>query len=331
LINALSSAYGAAALWRRRWYANPDRQHRLSRPVVSVGNLRVGGTGKTPVVEHLARLLIARGERPAVLTRGYARACPLPGATVVADGSAVLTGADVAGDEPLMLARAVPGLIVVVSANRYLAGCVAERRLRATVHILDDGFQHFELARDVDVLLVSDADVHDRPLPAGRLREPLAAAARADAALVPIADDEAAVRVAAALGIGRAFRLTHSLGGARLLNGARDGKAPMHEARAFAAAGIERPDRFYSDLQVQGWTVVGTMSWRDHHRFDADDLARVVTAARAAGADVILVTEKDAARLSAGLLPAFPFASVPLHVAIEPADTFERWLFEHLP
>ncbi|HYM25140.1 MAG TPA: tetraacyldisaccharide 4'-kinase, partial [Vicinamibacterales bacterium] len=197
-----ASLYGAAAAWRRRWYArDPSRRRSLERPVVSVGNLRVGGSGKTPVVEHIARLLLDRGERPAILTRGYARRAPSDGVTIVSDGARVVANLDTAGDEPLMLAHALPGAAVLVGADRYLSGRLAERQLGATIHLLDDGFQHFELARDVDLLLAAEEDLADQPLPAGRLRERLSAAGAADAALVTAGYDAAAVRVGRALGL----------------------------------------------------------------------------------------------------------------------------------
>ena len=110
----------------------------------------MGGSGKTPIVEYIARLLLAQGERPAVLTRGYGRRVARDGVTVVSDGTRVIADLDEAGDEPLMLARALPGVSVLVGADRYLSGRLAERRLGATVHLLDDGFQHLELARDND-------------------------------------------------------------------------------------------------------------------------------------------------------------------------------------
>src|SRR5689334_1177147 len=186
------------------------------RPVVSVGNLRVGGTGKTPVAEYIAALLVAGGHRPAVLTRGYARRRVRDGVTVVSDGTAVLADLDSAGDEPLMLARALPGTAVLVGADRYLSGVLAERRLGVTVHVMDDGFQHLELARDVDLLLASEDDLADRPLPAGRLRERLDAAAAADAALVTAGYDAAAERVGRALKVPTVFRVTRTIAPPRL-------------------------------------------------------------------------------------------------------------------
>jgi tetraacyldisaccharide 4'-kinase len=193
--SAASALYGTAATWRRRWYAgHPSRRRRLERPVISVGNLNTGGSGKTPLVAHSAARLAARGERPAILSRGYARTSPTPGVTIVSDGAAVLASLEHSGDEPLMLARALPGVAVMVAANRYEAGRVAESTLGATVHVLDDGFQHLGLERDVDLLIAGAHDLSDRVLPAGRLREPLTAAAAADARLGdgsgPAGDDQ---------------------------------------------------------------------------------------------------------------------------------------------
>jgi tetraacyldisaccharide 4'-kinase len=152
--------------------------------VVSVGNLSVGGSGKTPVVAYLARLLLEAGEHPSILTRGYARRAPRDGVTVVSDPARVLASVEAAGDEPLMLARALPGVPVLAGANRFLSGRLSEARFGTTVHLLDDGFQHMMLRRDVDLLLVNEDDLRDGVIPAGRLREPLSAASCADAVLV---------------------------------------------------------------------------------------------------------------------------------------------------
>ena len=196
VLTIASSLYGAAATWRRTWYAaNPSRRKHLIRPVVSVGNLRVGGSGKTPVVDYIARLLLANGKRPSILSRGYARRDVSPGVTVVSTMDRVVAGVEQAGDEPLMLARNLPGVPVLVGSDRFLSGQFAEREFGVTVHILDDGFQHLRLERDVDLLLVSEDDLHDRVLPAGWLREPLASAARADAVLVTAGYAAAAERV----------------------------------------------------------------------------------------------------------------------------------------
>ena len=330
MIQTLSSIYSAAAAWRRwRYTCHPERRRRLARPVISVGNLRVGGTGKTPVVEHIARLLLERGERPAILMRGYARRMPADGATVVADGTAIRADVDAAGDEALMLARAVRGAIVVVGANRYLSGRLAERQLGATVHILDDGFQHLELARDVDLLLVSEEDLADRPLPAGRLRESVAAASAADAAIVDAGYLSAAERVGRALGLQTVFFVTHVLGPPRMVAN-HDTVVVPSGAAVFAVAGVARPERFFADIEAAGWRVVGTMPFGDHYRFGARDIRRIAAAAKSTAAAIVLTTDKDAVRLAACDLGDLPIASVPLTATVEPADPFRAWLFDRI-
>jgi tetraacyldisaccharide 4'-kinase len=329
LIQALSTLYSAATMWRRRWFArDPSRRRRLSRPVISVGNLRIGGSGKTPIVAEIARMLLDAGERPAILTRGYARLVSADGVTVVSDGVQIRAGLAAAGDEPLMLARAVPGALVLVGSNRYLSGRLAEQRLGATVHLLDDGFQHLELARDIDLLVTSDDDLTDRPIPAGRLREPLAAAESADAALVVAGYLAAAERIARFLRVATAFCVTRTLGAPRTLAGESVVVPP--ESRVFLLSAIARPDQFFSDIVSAGWQVVGTMAFRDHHHFSARDVANVARRARSAAAAIVLTTEKDAVRLADRPPVDLPIASVPLMVAIEPGDRFHEWLFARL-
>ena len=330
MIETLSAVYGAAADWRRAWYTrHPDRQRRLGRPVVSVGNLRVGGAGKTPIVEYIARMLAAGGERPAILTRGYGRRRAPAGVTIVSDGTRVLAGVDTAGDEPLMLARAVPGVIVAVGPDRYLSGRVAERTLGATVHILDDGFQHFQLARDVDLLVTSEHDLSDRPLPAGRLREGLAAAANAHAAIVDAGYLPAAERVGRALGVPRVFLSTHLLGPPRMVQNGDTVVVPEN-SRVFATAAIARPERFFDDLVSAEWQVVGTMPFRDHHQFTRRDVAQIAAAAKASSAAIVLTTDKDAVRFAVCDLSNLPIAAVPLSATVEPIDEFRTWLFERV-
>jgi len=331
LIGTLSALYGTAAAWRRAWYArDPSRQRRLARPVVSVGNLRVGGSGKTPIVEYIARMLVEEGERPAVLTRGYARRVVRDGVTVVSDGTRVIADLDTAGDEPLMLARALPGVPVLVGADRHLSGTLAERRLGATVHVLDDGFQHFALARDVDLLLVSEEDLADRPMPGGRLRERLDAARAADAALVTAGYESAADRIGRAVGVSPVFRVARAIGVPRTITTARDSVVVPPASRVFVATGIARPDRFVADIASAGWEISGVMEFRDHHRYDARDVERIAAEARAKGSAIVLTTEKDAVRLAACNLSGLPIASVPLIISIEPAEEFRRWLIERI-
>ena len=331
LFGPLSSAYGAIAAWRRaRYRRDPSRRRQLVRPVISVGNLRVGGSGKTPVVEYVARQLLARGERPAILTRGYARRLAPAGVTVVSSPSAVLADLDTAGDEPLMLARALPGVPVLVGADRYLSGLLAERHFDVSVHILDDGFQHVELARDVDLLLVSEEDLSDRPLPAGRLRERIDAAAIAHAALVTAGYDTAAERIGRALKISTVFRVTRAIAAPRMIVPPRDPVVVPPGSRVFVVTGIARPDRFVADVVAAGWEIAGEMAFRDHHRYTARDLERIASAAKSAASAIVLTTEKDAVRLATLNLGDLPIASVPLVTAIESEPRFGDWLAERI-
>lgn len=325
-MTALSSLYGRLTQLRRAWYGrHPDRRRRLSRPVISIGNLVVGGSGKTPTVAALARLLLEAGERPAILTRGYGRRHHADGAVVVSDGERVLEPALRSGDEPQMLARALPGVVVIVSGDRYVAGRLAERRFGSTLHLLDDGFQHLALARDVDVLLVAREDLDERVLPAGRLREPLAAAGAADAILASGTVEDMS-HVAARLDPPHLFQLVPGYGEPRRV-------VPFGETlaapgrRAIAVAGIARPRRFFAALRALGWDVAQEIAFRDHHWFTARDIARIERSARDAGADVVLTTEKDAVRL-ADLPPSLaPMVGyLPMHVDVEPRDAFETWL-----
>jgi tetraacyldisaccharide 4'-kinase len=329
IVDALSAVYGAAATWRRRWYAgSASRTRHLSRPVISIGNLRVGGTGKTPAAACIARLLLDRGERPAILSRGYARRTAGPGVTVVSDRDRVLSDVAHSGDEPMLLARALPGVPVLVCPDRYLAGCAAETKFGATVHLLDDGFQHVKLARDVDLLLADPGDLDDRVLPAGRLREPIANASVADAVIVPGEGPDAARAVAERLGVREAFAMTRRLGSLWMLRD-RDAR-PAADAPLFAMAGIARPERFFDDLRVAGLNVVGTMVFADHHAFTPGDLSRIDAAARSSGAAAVVTTEKDAVRLEGLDLGAVPFAAIPLQTRIEPAEAFGSWLMDRI-
>jgi tetraacyldisaccharide 4'-kinase len=282
--------------------------------VISIGNLTVGGSGKTPLAAEVARLLLEMGERPSILSRGYARKIRADGVVIVSDGSQVLEGVERSGDEPQMLAHAVPRVAVLVSSSRYAAGRIAESRLGCTVHVLDDGFQHFDLMRDIDLLVAPDAS-DTRTLPFGRLREPLDAATAADALLVESPglgmQDPAYVR-SADLQVSPLFTFSRRLGG------------PTPHGRAFAFAGIAKPERFFGDLEKAGWTLAGRRSFRDHHHYSAQEIEEIARAAKSSGAEVILTTEKDIVRI--GTAPGI--LAVPLELTIEPA--FTPWLAERL-
>jgi tetraacyldisaccharide 4'-kinase len=326
VLDIVARGYGAIALARRRWF-DRQRRRRLERPVVSVGNLVVGGAGKTPVVGFVAALLRDAGERPAVLSRGYGRTRAEDGVVVVRDAIRMRADLARAGDEPLMLARQLEGVAVVVGADRFLAGRLAERRLGATVHVLDDGFQHHALARDVDVLVVSAEDLHgERLLPAGRLREPVDLAARADAWLVPHDERQAVAPTARLLGVPHVFALRREHGVPRLVSPYGLPPRVPRSARVVALAGIARPRRFFDDLASGGWNVADTVAFPDHRAYGRAEAARVLEVLRGAGAELVVTTEKDMVRwLPLRPLP-FALAWVPLTIAVEPVEEFAAWL-----
>lgn len=336
LLSVASSVYAAVARQRRAWYTRaPDRQRRLRRPVISVGNLSVGGSGKTPVVGYLARLLLAVGEQPAILSRGYGRRIRDEGVTVVSDGTGVLTDVMRAGDEPLMLARDLPGVVVAVASERYLAGRLAETRFGATVHLLDDGFQHVRLGRDVNLLVLHEADLADRVLPAGRLREPLSAATAADAVLISAAPGAAADCVSALRAMMPAtplFAVRRTLAPVRLVASGTV-VTPASVGPVFAVAGIARPERLFADLSAAGWKVAGTLAFPDHHRYRQADVARITTGARDAQTHVVVTTAKDAVRLEPLDCSSMALAMAPLELTVEPVDSgpdLRNWVIEQL-
>ena len=320
----LSSLYGRATALRRSWYARDrSRSRRLQRPVISVGNLALGGSGKTPVVAALARMLEAAGERPSILSRGYGRPEPARRVVVVSDGHTVLATAGQSGDEPFMLARALTGAAILVSPDRFEAGRLAETRLGCTVHILDDGFQHVQLARDVNLLVGATRDLEDRVVPSGTLREPLNAARAADAVLVDGSDDDLQA-VASAFGVSTAFRLTRLFHPARRVATNVGADRQVGPARAIAVAGIARPERFFAALRGQGWDIAREFVFRDHHWFSAIDVQTIEQAARDADVDVVITTEKDAVRVEALVALSPTWAVLPVEAVID--DRFAPWL-----
>lgn len=327
----LGHLYGAAA-WRRRcWHVgHPETDRRLRQPVISIGALRVGGSGKTPLTAHLARVLLGMGERPAVLSRGYGRADAADGVVVVREAGRVVGRLATAGDEPWMLAQSLDDVAVVVCPDRYLAGRLAETHLGATVHLLDDGFQHLPLQRGTDLLVVSPSDLEAAVLPAGPLRERLSTARCADAMVVVGANDEQRQTMAEHLSLPRCFGARRRLGAA-LVRAPRVKPGEIAPGTpVFAVAGIARPEQFFDDVRDAGFAVRGTLAFRDHYRYAPRDAARVLDAAQAVGAEVIVTTEKDGVRLESMLPLALPVATMALALEVEPVQAFQAFLAERL-
>ena len=305
-------------------------RHRLRRPVVSVGSLAVGGSGKTPVAADVATVLVSMGERPALLSRGHGRVDQTDGVVVVSEQGVLKADLRQAGDEPFMLAARLTDVSVLVAEDRYLAGRLAEERLGASVHLLDDGFQHLLLHRDVDLLVMGGGDLIDpRTLPGGRLRERPETASRADALVVEAPDIEQARTLAVRFGVGEAFHFVKALGPPRDVVDSRESAVPSG-TRVLAVAGIAKPQSFVDDLRASRYDVVDLIQVRDHHQYSGKDVSSIADRAASLGVDYVITTEKDLVRLRPHAPFAFPLLWVPLSVTVQPVDRFRSWLGERL-
>jgi tetraacyldisaccharide 4'-kinase len=287
---------------------------RLRWPVVSIGNLSTGGAGKTPLTIALAKALTARGLHVDVLSRGYGRRGRAL-ARVYPSGSA-----GEFGDEPLEIARRA-GVRVFVAAERYQAGMWAESSKESGVHLLDDGFQHRQLARDVDILLLSRRDIADHLLPAGNLREPPHAAVRAHVIAIPAEEADVEAEIKARGWKAQIWRLRRHM------------EIPLTDGPVAAFCGIARPDQFFEGLERGGVKIAARTVFPDHFSYTSHDLDRLATAARAAGATVLLTTEKDRIRLGAlaQTMPAsLSLQTVSLRIEIEDEEAAVDWLMARI-
>jgi tetraacyldisaccharide 4'-kinase len=297
LLLPLAPLYGAVLSIKRQMFRlGWLKQRQLASPVISVGSVSAGGAGKTPVVMMLAGMLRRRGYAVTILTRGFGRA-PKTVERVEPYGDARWFG-----DEPVLLAQR-SGAAVFVGADRYSAGLLAEQNEaggdeaggKIAVHLLDDGFQHRQLARDIDIVLLTEEDVDDALLPAGNLREPLSMLREAD--VVVVREEEA-----------RPLRkFVNELGGKKKLIAvweirrrlSLDGDAQrLLSARPLAFCGIARPKGFTEMLVAEGCRPVETVAFPDHHAYANHDVARLLQVARRYGADGFVTTEKDAVKLT---------------------------------
>lgn len=310
-------ARGRRSLYDRGWL---QPQH-LPGPVLSLGNLVAGGTGKTPLTAFLAARLQAAGCRVAVLSRGYGGQAQ--GVNLVSDGRRLFLQPPQAGDEAALLARKLPGIPVVTGASRYQAGMLAWERFRPDLFVLDDGFQHYQLHRDLDVVLLDAARPfgNGRLLPRGPLREPVSTLQRPLVLVLTRYESEKhqstweAVRTAfPAVPVLRAvFRLSHAL---QYPSGRHLNLGELAGLRLAALAGLARPEVFRDSLQKLGIDVAHFFSFPDHHPFTAREVAAVIARGRALGAEALVTTEKDWLRLAGLWKSTFPLYVVHLQVSL---------------
>ncbi len=332
-LTPLATGFGGAVKLREQAYSGGwMRARRLKRPVISVGNLTVGGTGKTPIVVLVAELLIKNGLRPSILTRGYGRRSHAlmtiePADRRQADPRQV-------GDEPALMAQKLPETPILVSRERFCAGTIAEEMFGVNAHILDDGFQHWALARDLDIVLMDLTQPlgNDALLPAGRLREPISALRRAGALLLTraeLTDGLPAERLARQMNpVAPIFHSTLKLAALSevatkrvLAPSALEGKP------VFAFCGLGNPTSFFASLHHWGFKVAGQKTFRDHHIYSERGLMAVSRMAVEAKAEACVTTEKDAMNFPGGAAERSP---LPIFCCAIRAEVREAACFEGL-
>lgn len=323
--------YGGIHARRRRYYRS--RQRSLGLPVISVGNLHWGGTGKTPMTATIARHFQSRGDRVAILSRGYGRRGSGP--LVVSVGNGPLHPPELAGDEPHLFARTLPGVAVVVDADRHAAGQIARDQLGSTLLLLDDGFSHLALARDLDVLLFPRADPFGRGrlFPSGRLREPMSSVAFADAAILTGGllsdrrelDPEIGSWLSSSLEP-MGFRGPGFVAGIEPTVTDDRGELLAKGRGVLLVTGVGRPKGVELSAEALGLEVVEHLAFSNHHRYPDRSLRKIRRAlARRPGA-CLITTAKDRSKLEGRL--GLPIGELSITSQVEPS--FFSWLDQRL-
>ncbi|MDF1591691.1 MAG: tetraacyldisaccharide 4'-kinase [Desulfobacterales bacterium] len=312
LLYLLSRLYAAALKGRQVLY----RRHLLKTKklpcrVVSIGNITVGGTGKTPMTVYVARLVQQLGYKVAVISRGYKGGAEKNGG-IVSDGQRICMTPAMAGDEPYLLAESLKGIPVLVGRDRFKSGMAAIGAFGVDVVVLDDAFQHIGLERDIDLVLLDDRRPfgNDHLLPRGTLREPGEALLRCDAVILTRSPKEktATVEKIRKMAPRRpVFRSRHMPMIARVVGSKEPagqtaspalGPEGMKQVRVFAFSGLANNRNFRDSLTETGCPLVGFSAFPDHHPYTDQDLAAILQAARQAGAETLATTEKDFSKIS---------------------------------
>jgi len=308
LLFAISLLYGGVVKLREILYKKGVlKSKRLPCKVISVGNLTVGGTGKTPMTLYLAKQLTHAGYNVAVISRGYGGGAEKSGG-IVSDGQVIFMDPQMAGDEPFLIARNLKNVPVVVGQNRFSAGMSAIRHFSPDVIILDDAFQHLQLARDIDLVLLDSRCPlgNGHLLPRGPLREPLSALLRADAFIftrsAPATCDLPLATSHFSLLTSHSFLTSHVPYLCKLIRESHSDSESYHISmlkgrKAYAFSGIAKNDDFCRTIADIGCELVGFSAFPDHHRYSDKDFDLISRSAKAAKADILVTTEKDEVRI----------------------------------
>ncbi|MDD5435360.1 MAG: tetraacyldisaccharide 4'-kinase [Nitrospira sp.] len=310
----------------------------LPSPVICVGNITAGGTGKTPTVMYIAKLLQEKRYRPVVLTRGYKRRSNAP-VLPVSDGHKILTTPGESGDEPYLMALGLKNIPVIVGADRYRSGRFAIEKFGNNLFILDDGFQHLKLYRDINILLIDASNPfgNGAMLPAGILREPLTGISRADCIIISRANEGDKAKVEDAIrSYNKQSPVFHST---LMITGISDSSGETYSPdyikgkRALIFSGIGNPDSFKRSVDEMGGIIKNEIRFNDHHWYDIKDMEQISAQARDISADVIITTEKDMVRITdSGLLKGDFFNKhlLTLKVEIKINKKFDEWILKRV-
>jgi tetraacyldisaccharide 4'-kinase len=328
----LSLPYGEAVQTRSFFYSlGLLKRKTLPCPVISVGNITVGGTGKTPLVMALAKRLMAKEIAVAILSRGYKRT--KTSESVVSDGKKIFLSPEESGDEPFLMAKACQGTPVLVGKNRFANGQIALQRFGVKGLILDDGYQHLSLYRDINILLIdSHIGFGDRHLlPRGILREPLSQLRRADLFLLTKAEDpETCQPLEKEINeIHPGAQVFHGYYEPVSLLGPQEEQEALHsleEKKILALSGIAHPNDFSSMLRKCGMKIVGEAIFPDHHLYTTKDLSYIEDKAK--GADGIVTTEKDMVKLKKLNIDHLPIRALRIEMKIREEEEFYKRVME---
>jgi tetraacyldisaccharide 4'-kinase len=326
ILSSLSSLFGAAAKTRRMLYAKGVlKSNKLDAKVISVGNITVGGTGKTPLVAYIAKILAENGEKVCILTRGYGRENANE-RLLVSDGEKILANVKNAGDEPFELAEKLLGIAsVLADKNRVSAGNRAIKNLGITAFILDDGFQHIQLKRDSDIVCIDATNPfgNGNLLPAGILREPLESLKRADAVVITRAN-------LTETGNRKPENLLEEIKNFTdapifISRNRTNRKSKIEDRKCLAFCGLGNPENFFSQLRQDKINLVATKIFRDHHIYSQKDVDEIEQIAKENQAEVLLTTAKDAVKLR-DLKFELPLEIVESELIFDDSENFKQFI-----